>query len=94
MKYKNSRVQRKRKMKCVHCGINRNYYSNAQHASRRSCNASENGYHKFDACFRYYFVSCWESIKNTDWNIFGGKKKTYHYHEMEEKNDKPIFESL
>lgn len=34
-------------MKCLHCGIHREYYVTVEHASRQNCRESNDGYHEF-----------------------------------------------
>ena len=51
-------------MKCIHCGVNYSYYTNAEHAARKSCRYSKSGYHEFTELGIYYwclicdFLSC------------------------------------
>ena len=51
-------------MKCIHCGVNYSYYTNAEHAARKSCRHSKSGYHEFTELGIYYwclicdFLSC------------------------------------
>lgn len=39
---------------CIYCECPYSYYSNKEHAYRKSCNASLNGYHKFKVKIIYY----------------------------------------
>ena len=55
-------------MRCKHCGIGLQYYSNIEHSCRKSCMLAENGYHYFVTDI-YYFVytvyfSCWGKTKH------------------------------
>ena len=34
-------------MRCMWCGIHRDYYLTAENASRQNCRESDNGYHDF-----------------------------------------------
>jgi len=63
-------------MRCVHCGVDRQYYSSLEHATMRTnCQASEHNYHAFVSDLEYHirncFRSCYESLKNKKWNVFG-----------------------
>lgn len=41
-------------LKCIHCGIRRDYYPTDENASRQNCRVSDSGYH----CFEHYSW-CW-----------------------------------
>lgn len=47
-------------LKCVHCGIRRDYYPTRENAMRQNCRVSDSGYHLFQT-----FVCCWFKRSST-----------------------------
>ena len=53
-------------LKCIHCGIRRDYYPTYENAFRQNCRVSDSGYHIFqNHSFQSYICHCWFRRKET-----------------------------
>ena len=49
---------------CIYCECPYSYYSNPNHASRKSCGVALNGFHKFEVKILYYISKIFKYLKS------------------------------
>jgi len=61
-------------MHCIWCGVRRDYYDTAEHASRQNCGESDCGYHEFS-----HFASCIRVWNALSWLVHRKRRSEHHY---------------
>ena len=64
-------------MRCRHCGVSADYYSNIEHAQRRSCLVSESGYHEFVTSGCYAFIMVYQGTQDFLQSVFDAASNSY-----------------